>query len=357
MTSPVEKEKLQLTRTSAPQLSMTPVADQETGKTPVSETQANDTAALLENVFPRPSPKLVSSEVSAATVDKIATTGVTDSTASSSKVNVDTAKNNDTVKNAVPSNNAGGKIVTNGAHKSTAATESVEKSIEKPVEKAQAGSNDTIAVALPKGSASATTKDSAAKTSSLTETSSKPTIGTTTQVASSATQLIKKDPKVVIPLRTNRPASKPVPISDSTQITPKNPDSTILPITPSKRPIEATSPINPENKRQKSLTTPPPHLSPTSLARRFATTPSPRPISLEQKVAEKRKQLLTLRQKRLETAKKQDELDRKMEPHKQRLVEELERLDREMKEEEEAALEEEECLRAGVEMLSEFERE
>jgi hypothetical protein len=332
---------------------MTPVADQETGKTPVSETQANDTAALLENVFPRPSPKLVPSEVSAATVDKIATTRVTDNTASSSKVNVDTAKNTDTIKNAVPFNNAGGKIVTDGAHKSTAATESVEKSIENPV----AGSNDTIAVALPKGSASATTKDSAAKTSSLTETSSKPTIGTTTQVASSATQFIKKDPKVVIPPRTNRPASKPAPISDSTQITPKNPDSTILPITPSKRPIEATSPINPENKRQKSLTTPPPHLSPTSLARRFATTPSPRPISLEQKVAEKRKQLLTLHQKRLETAKKQDELDRKMEPYKQRLAEELERLDREMKEEEEAALEEEECLRAGVEMLREFERE
>jgi hypothetical protein len=53
-------------------------------------------------------------------------------------------------------------------------------------------------------------------------------------------------------------------------------------------------------------------------------TPSPRPASIERKVAEQRKKLEALGQKRLETAKKQEELDKQMAPYKQRLAEELE---------------------------------
>jgi hypothetical protein len=361
MTSPVNKEKLQLTRTSAPQLSMTSVADKETGKismlTPFSETQENDTVALLQNAFPTTSPKLMSSEISATTVDKTATTGVTDSTVSSFNVNADIAKYINTAKNALSSNKAGGQSTNYGANRSTAATELVEKSIERPVEKGHVESSDTIVVALPDRNFTATSNHSAAKVSSLSEASSKPTNGTTTQVAPSATQLVKKDPKVIIPPRTNRPIGKPASIGDTTQITSKKPDSTIPSSTSTKRPADTNEPIIAENKRQKSITPPPPHLSLASLSQRFASTPSPRPASLEQKVTEKRKQILTIRQKRLEAAKKQEELDKKMAPYKQRLAEELERLNREMAEEEAAAAEDEECYQASVEILKEFERE
>jgi predicted nucleic acid-binding Zn-ribbon protein len=83
-------------------------------------------------------------------------------------------------------------------------------------------------------------------------------------------------------------------------------------------------------------------------------TPSPRPASIERKVAEQRKKLEALGQKRLETAKKQEELDKQMAPYKQRLAEELERLNREMMEEEAAAAEDEEHLKASAEMYEEF---
>jgi hypothetical protein len=64
-----------------------------------------------------------------------------------------------------------------------------------------------------------------------------------------------------------------------------------------------------------------------------------------------------VQQKRLETAKKQEVLDKKMEPHKQRLAEELERLNREVAEEEAAAAEDEERYQASMEILKEFEKE
>lgn len=62
-----------------------------------------------------------------------------------------------------------------------------------------------------------------------------------------------------------------------------------------------------------------------------------------------------MRQKRLETAKKQEKLDKKIKPYKKRMAEELERLEREMMEEEAAAAEDEEHLMATEEMLKEFE--
>lgn len=53
-------------------------------------------------------------------------------------------------------------------------------------------------------------------------------------------------------------------------------------------------------------------------------------MSVERKVAEQRKKLEAIRQVRLETAKKHEALDKKMELYKKRMEEELERLNCEM---------------------------
>jgi hypothetical protein len=265
-----------------------------------------------------------------------------------SKVNADTMKS---------SSKTDGKNTDDGANKSTIATESAEKPAKKPVESEQAASSDTIAVVVADGKPTTSTTDSAVKASSLPEAHLKPTNGTTTKSASLGAQIAKKDPKDAISPRANRPGGKPVPIGDATQSTPKKPENTVNTSSPTKRAAETTDPITLENKRQKSNNTPPPHLSPTTFARKFLSTPSPRPATLELKVADRRKELRAVQQKRLETAKKQEVLDKKMEPHKQRLAEELERLNREVAEEEAAAAEDEERYQASMEILKEFEKE
>jgi predicted nucleic acid-binding Zn-ribbon protein len=79
-------------------------------------------------------------------------------------------------------------------------------------------------------------------------------------------------------------------------------------------------------------------------------------MSIERQVTEQRKRLEALRQKRLETAKKQEQLDKQMAPYKQRMAEELDRLNKEMMEEEVAVAEAEEHAKATAEMLAEFEK-
>jgi septal ring factor EnvC (AmiA/AmiB activator) len=109
-------------------------------------------------------------------------------------------------------------------------------------------------------------------------------------------------------------------------------------------------------KQAKVIATPLTPTVPTMIPRVPSGTPSPRPASIERKVAEQRKKLEALGQKRLETAKKQEELDKQMAPYKQRLAEELERLNREMMEEEAAAAEDEEHLKASAEMCTKSSR-
>jgi hypothetical protein len=265
-----------------------------------------------------------------------------------SKVNTDTMKS---------FSKADGKSTDDGANKSTTATESAEKPANKPVESEQAASSDTIAVVVADDKPTTSTTYSAVKASSLPEANLKPTNDTTTKSASLGAQIANKDPKDASLQRSNRSGGKPAPIGNATQSTPKKPETTVNTSSPTKRAAEMTDPITLENKRQKSNNTPPPHPSPTTVARKFLSTPSPRPATLEFKVAEQRKKLQATQQKRLETAKKQEALDKKMEQHKQRLAEELERLNREVAEEEVAAAEDEERYRASMEILKEFERE
>lgn len=59
--------------------------------------------------------------------------------------------------------------------------------------------------------------------------------------------------------------------------------------------------------------------------------------------------------RRLETAKKQEAIDKKIELFCKQMAEELERLNRDMMEEEAAAAEDEERLKRSEEMLMEFE--
>ena len=145
------------------------------------------------------------------------------------------------------------------------------------------------------------------------------------------------------------PVAAKKPLAPATTITPTTPT------TPIKRPVEVINSATPEVKKAKVTATPFTPTAPTIVSRMPPGTPSPRPVSIERKVAEQRKKLEALLQKRLETAKKQEELDKQMAPYKRRMAEELERINREMMEEEEAAVaEDEEHLKASAEMYEEF---
>jgi hypothetical protein len=322
----------------------------------MSHTHKDDTEALRERVFGKPSPKTPSSETATTTADKAPATGGTKSAVLSSDANPTTEKDTDIAKAALSTGKDVDKRTNGEAHGNTVATDAVENPVEKPKDREQDGLNDTIVVALPKGNHNATNNDSAAKPSSLLQASSNPANGTTTKSAFLATLITKMHPQIVIP-PPNRHHGMPTPIGDTAQVTQQKVSSAIPPITPAKRTAESTDPTTPENKRQKSVTIPPLHLSPDTMSRIPPGTPSPRPAPIELKIAEQRKKLQAIRQKRFETAKKQDELDKRMEPYKKRMAEELERLNREMMEEEAAAAEDDENYKASMQMLAEFEQE
>ena len=218
--------------------------------------------------------------------------------------------------------------------------------------------SDTIAVAIPVSKSAASTNGSAAKLSSPPQTTFKPVSGATTKTITSAKEPGKKSPQVVIP-STKKPATKPAPVPTPAPAAQKKTPAAPTTVTPTKRTAEPTTVVaTPEPKRTKVIPTPPVHATPTTptiVSRIPPGSASPHPMSVERKVAEQRKKLEALRLKRLETAKKQEALDKQMEPYKKRMAEELERLNQEMMEEEAAAAEDEEHFNASVEMLAEFE--
>jgi len=337
MTSTTEKEVM-----PSPEITTTP------------ETAEDVNEDLRARVFSKPSPKPASAEVPATTVEQAATNGDGDSVISTSTVNRDAEHAIDTPQTTVNKDTAAGKP----AEPEVAANleKPIDKPAEKPAEKEQVTVSDTIAVNLPKDKSTGSTNDSAAKTSSLPQNNFNSINGTSTKTTTPAKEPAKKSPQVVV-TPPKKPATKPAPIATGTVTAQKKPPAAAMPITPTKRTVEPTTVTSSETKRAKIVPSPIAPTTPTIVSRIPPGSPSPRPMSVERKLAEQRKKLEALRQKRLETAKKQEELDKQMEPYKKRMAEELERLNKEMMEEEAAAAEDEEHLNASVEMLAEFEKE
>ncbi|KAL5122010.1 hypothetical protein ACEQ8H_000226 [Pleosporales sp. CAS-2024a] len=228
----------------------------------------------------------------------------------------------------------------------------LEKPMNQPVEEKQPNTNGTATVVVPKPHKVLAADISATKSSSLAATVSTPTF-----------RAINKTTSTMVPPKTNLQVVIPPAKEDAV---PQSSTIAATPATPKRPTPAAETPVTPANqvqvgwlngctadsKRAKLTHSP----SPAVIAPRILSgSSSPRPMSVERKVAESRKKLEAVRQKRLEAAKRQEEVDRKLDPYKQRMAEELERLEREMREEEAAAKEDEEHFEASMAMLAEFE--
>lgn len=123
-----------------------------------------------------------------------------------------------------------------------------------------------------------------------------------------------------------------------------------------KRPAPLTNGKLLDTKRTKVDTTATESPAPPIMPRTGTPSGSPgsRTISIERQLAEQRKRMEELRNKRQLTAKKQEKLDEQLLPYKQRMAEELDRLNKELLEEEAALEDDEQQYNASVEMLKEF---
>ncbi|KAH7077292.1 hypothetical protein FB567DRAFT_608351 [Paraphoma chrysanthemicola] len=355
--SPTSSKKLPPRPTTAvtPKPKMTSII--ETGPIPATEIAStpNNPESVAEilraRVFSTDSPLLSNTLVSTSTDGKKAANGDTDNMTTKKTINRNANQENGSQKN---------KTITTRPDsekkpKEVKITDTpLDKLQEKVVEKEPATVNATISSALLKDKVNGSIGDSVAKASSPPTTAIVSTNDTSGQPSAPPTDPAKKSPQVVI-AAPKKAINKPIPIVTSTPAAKKKPVAPSAPVTPTKRTAEIANSTSPEIKRAKVTIAPSTPTNLTSVSRIPPGSPSPRPMSIERKVAEQRKKLEELRQKRLETAKKQDELDKKMAPYKQRMAEELERLNREVMEEEEAAEEDEEHLKASVEMLKEFE--
>jgi hypothetical protein len=311
-----------------------------------TEKQEGVDKALSSQVFSKTDPAPPSTETPVTSVKKETYSGDTDSVASASTINGD-------AENVL---NASRDTIAVAISPDTAAKEKLaeaKKPTDQPTEKERSVTNDTVAVVVPKTKPAATNIDSTAKASSLPQTVATTTNSTVTKPSISAKAPVRKSLQVVIP-STKTPIA-PTPAVKSTSLTQKKPTNQPPVTPPTKRTFSPITGDTPDSKRAKStpaLLTP---IATTTAPRIPPATPSPRPVSIEHKVAEQRKRLEAVRQKRLEMVQRQEELDRKMEPYRKRMAEELERLEREMMEEEAAAAEDEEYLKRSEDMLAEFE--
>ncbi|KAH7401836.1 hypothetical protein DE146DRAFT_631127 [Phaeosphaeria sp. MPI-PUGE-AT-0046c] len=155
-----------------------------------------------------------------------------------------------------------------------------------------------------------------------------------------------------------QPQNKLTPIKIPQRIAEVKPTTTArTPTTPTKRWAPPMNSTIPDIKRTKITAVPTP-ITPPMVSRMppGSPSPSPRPLSIERKVADQRKALEVMRQKRQEAANRRAELDKKLKPYQQKMEDELERLRLEMLEEEVLAAEYDEHLKASEAMLAEFER-
>jgi hypothetical protein len=314
---------------------------------PSTETYEDVDEDLRLRIFSKPLPKPLSTKTPVITTDRTVTNDDADSALLPSTLNSKTNR-----ISIIPKD----KNVTGIAQISA-----TKKTVGRPVgnltkssaKKTQPTASDKIIVASPMNKPVASVDDSIVKGSSLHSSDTNVINGTTMNVMAPTKDTIKKVFQVLIQ-PTEEPSTKPASIACMTPITPKKPAEATPPVTPTKRVPEPMNDTTPDIKRTKITTTLPVPTIPTKVSCIPPSTPSPRPISVERKVAEQRKKLEVLRQKRFETAQKQQELDKKMAPFRERMAKELERLNQEMMEEEAAAAEDEEHLSASVQMWEEF---
>jgi hypothetical protein len=320
------------------------------GDTNTLEPLEDITEDLRARVFSKPSPQPATTESPLTTADKPAATGGTENVASSSTVQSDVEKVTEAIKDVEKPT---GLLVATSKVPEPTETKAVEMATEKVSEEEQLTFDENAAVVLQKDKPTTTTDDSAAKTSSLPPTGAKLADGSTTDTTAISKQTVKQIPQVVMP-PTKKHAPKPAPIAVTPPTAQKKSAAAKPLVTPTKRTAEPTASDIPDTKGTKIVATPPTPTTPTILSRIPPGSPSPRPFSIERQVADQRKKLEALRQKRLEMARKQEVLDKKMEPYKQRMSEELECLNREMMEEEAAAADDDEQFNASVEMYEEL---
>jgi hypothetical protein len=343
-----KNQRLEPAITHAPNLDMGSATKEKdplpSQNTLVPEDQRDVTEDLRARVFSSPSPMPAIGKAFIPILDQDAPDNNIDGAVSSPSLSNNTDKAADTSKDkkrlSVSLVTANGPDATNN--------KAADKATKKSIEKKQSLGNDTIIVNVPEDQITAKSDDSSVKAPSVPPTGTNPTKVKTTCNT-------KKFPKVLIPLKKKQPA-KPTPVASPTPTAHKKSDTATPPVTPTKRTAEPTDSTTLEAKRTKISETPPTPTTPTMVSCIPPGTPSPRPLSIERKVAEQRRKLEVLRQKRFETAKKQEEVDKKMEPYKKRMAEELERLNQEMMDEEAAAAEDEEHLNASVQLWEEFEQ-
>lgn len=351
-----------------------------------SAVQGKASEDVLNRVITKTSPSLNSPETSFTPINKAAADGDNTSVTSASTVDRDVDKADNAFKRSIvdsgdakdmdgrdgvkkPTVNSSGKSIGKPIGKEetmektktivkepaenpvekgkTVVKEPAEKPAEKPASKKDPVTSDKVSVSVtgPKRKTTSTKEGGAAK----------PANGNAKKSTSSAKAAGKKEPQILIPPKKSPavPANTGVLTTPTTQKRP----APEIPITPEKQVhvdlINGSS--SSHSKRPKFIPTPLAATPTTIMPRLPPGISSPRLISVERKVAEQRKKLEAIRQMRLETAKKQEALDKKMEPYKKRMEEELERLNREMMEEEAAAAEDEEHFKASEEMLKEFE--
>ncbi|KAI4951096.1 hypothetical protein J4E91_003801 [Alternaria rosae] len=222
------------------------------------------------------------------------------------------------------------------------------------------GEKTTQNIAAPP---SVPTADMTAKVPSLTESSTKPANAHAEKsVAVAKTTTKKLPPSLFAPAKkppqtpitpAKKAGAKPALITTNTTNGQKKPDTPPVAVGPEKRPLSTINGTAPEPKRTKPTPTPTP-LAPTKPA--VPHSPTPKTLSIERQLADQRRKLEDMRKRRMETAKKQTEIDTQMGPYKQRIAEELDRLNQAVMEEESAYTEEAEHYSASVEILQEFKK-
>tara|TARA_R110002003_G_scaffold97_19_gene7906 strand:- start:8655 stop:9659 length:1005 start_codon:yes stop_codon:yes gene_type:complete len=313
--------------------------------TPSSTTQEGVNENVRPHVFSKPSLNSTTAEVPVTIEDKPTANDDGASVVAKHSINGNALKvnANDTLQNTEKQLM---EVIT--------ADKPVDKRNAKPSDKESATAKDTIAVALPKDKVNGLVDDGASKASSSPSTALLSANSTATKPTRPAKEAAKRSHQGIIP-PSKKPVGKPAPIITAPPIAQEKPLTQAPPATPTKRTAEHANGVTPEIKRAKIATAPSTPTNLTSVFRGLEGSASPRPVSIERQVTEQRKKLEAMRQSRLQTAKRQDQLDKQMAPYKQRMAEELERLNRELMEEEAAAAEDEEHLNASVEMLKEFE--
>jgi hypothetical protein len=330
------------------------------GDTTGVEPQENITEDLQARVSSKVSPQPATTKMPTTIADTPAATDGLNSVAPLSTAYNDVEKSTETTKETEKPT---GPLAARPEELEATETKVIEKPTEKPSEKTHATIKDAVAVAPSKEKLATIEDGSATKVSSLPLASAKPAESAITKPGTARKEPAMQITQVVSPPTTKpalkpalKPAPKPAPVATTPSTAQKRSGTAKPPVTLTKRTAEPSTSTftTPDAKRARTTETLPTPTTPTILSRISPGTPSPRPFSIERKVAEQRKKLESLRLKRIETAKKQVALDKKMEPYKQRLAEELERLDKEMMEEEAAAAEDDEHFNASVEMYEEL---